>query len=287
MQIRFLSAALALAALGSLAPLAADPAPPPALAPTALQYTPTNLNDHHTLRVDITQVLLADAETGMKGYAQGEVKLTTPAPAPGDTGVAVCVTLTKLRQQMSGHALKALPPDPLLLRLDGSASLTGAPCQEKPATGEILSQGGLPLQAVAVICAVPQLPDHPVSPGDTWQRTRTYDFPGLGNATVNLTTTLVSLQAGVATLNSHLVMHVPDFDADNPVLPGQKIKVHNLVVEVTDLTQQYDCATSVVLQAAGKLKATLEANAPDLSLPLEMRATISYSPPPPAAPGKP
>jgi hypothetical protein len=198
--------------------------------------------------------------------------------------VTVQVELTKLRQQMGGHAMKTLPPDPVLLHLDRSASLIGVPCQEKPAAGEILSQGGLPLQAVAVLCAVPQLPDHPVAPGDTWRRTRTYAFPGLGNTTVELTTTLVALQAGVATLSSHLVMHVPDFDADNPVLPGQKVKVHNLVVEITDLMQQYDCATSAVQQASGKLKATLEADAPDLNLPLEMRATISYALPAPPGP---
>jgi hypothetical protein len=168
-----------------------------------------------------------------------------------------------------------------LLCLDHYARLTdppGAQTPAAPAAGEILSQGGLPLQAVAVICALPQLPDHPVSPGDTWRRHATYDFPGLGRATLDLTTTLVALQGGVATLNSHLIMHVPDFSADNPVLPGQKMKVHNLVVEVTDLTQQYDSATSVVQQSAGKLQASLEARAPDLTLPLKLTATVTYCP---------
>jgi hypothetical protein len=201
----------------------------------------------------------------MTGFATGQVKLTTQTVTTEGNAVTLKVELLKVRQRMTGQTLASPLPKPVLLSLDGYARLTDPPRQEAPAAGEIISQGGLPVQAVAVICAVPQLSDHPAAPGDTWARTAT-------------STTLVSLQDGVATLNSHLLMKVPDFQADNPVLPGQKVKVHNLVVEVIDLVQQYDTAASVVRQSSGQLKASLEATAPDITLPIKLTATVTYSP---------
>jgi hypothetical protein len=52
------------------------------------------------------------------------------------------------------------------------------------------------------------------------------------------------------------------------------------VVDVTDLIQEYDLATSVVRQASGKLQAKFDADAPDLSLPLKLTATVTYCPVP-------
>jgi hypothetical protein len=67
--------------------------------------------------------------------------------------------ITKLRQQMAGHALPSTSPQPAVLAVDRRARLTKPPAQETQAAGEILSQGGLPVQALVVICGLPQLPD--------------------------------------------------------------------------------------------------------------------------------
>lgn len=249
-------------------------------APVSLSYAPTaDLADTRSLRVDITDLLLADARTGMTGLATAQVKLkTTAVPADGN-GATLRLELASIRQQMAGRSLNSPPPKPVLLALDGRARLKQMPTQESQAAGEILSQGGLPLQALAVLSCLPQLPDQAVSPGDNWQRTDTYDLPGLGQARLEITTTFNSVQDGLAILDTNLRIQVPDFEADNPLLPGQKVQVHNMVVEITGLVQRYDLAQSLVTEASGKLKAELEANAPDLSLPLKLIANFSYRPP--------
>ncbi len=249
-------------------------------APLTLNYTPAaDLVDTRALRVDITDLLLADARTGMTGLATAQVKLTTTAiPADGN-GATLRLELASIRQQMAGRSLNSPPPQPVLLALDGHARLKQMPTQDPQAAGEILSQGGLPLQALAVLCCLPQLPDQAVSPGDNWQRTDTYDLPGLGQARLEIATTFNSVQDGLAILDTNLRIRVPDFEADNPLLPGQKVQVHNMVVEMTGLVQRYDLARSVVTQASGKLKAELEANAPDLSLPLKLIANFAYRAP--------
>lgn len=271
-----LIAALTVATLaGLLAPALAEQA-----APFSFSYAPApDLVDLRALRVDITDLLLADARTGMTGLATAQVKLTTTAiPADGD-GATLRLELASIRQQMAGRSLNSPLPKPVLLTLDKHARLKQMPTQDPQAAGEILSQGGLPLQALAVLCCLPQLPDQAVSPGDNWQRTDTYDLPGLGQARLEIATTFNSVQDGLAILDTNLRIHVPDFEADNPLLPGQKVQVHHMVVEITGLVQRYDPAQSLVTQASGKLQAELEANAPDLSLPLKLIANFSYRPP--------
>jgi hypothetical protein len=265
--------------LGSLVSAVAQ-SPPAAPAPVTFTYAPdAHLVDLHALRVDITDILLTDATTGMTGSATAEVKFSTVAVPADGNGATLRLELAKIRQQMAGHSLNSAPPLPALLCLDNCARLKQISSQDPQAAGEILSQGGLPLQALAVLCGVPQLPDKPVSPGDTWQRTDTYDLPGLGQAKLEIATTFNSLQDGVAVLDSTIRANIPDFEADNPLLPGQKVKVRNMVVDLTGLVQRYEVAHSVVRQASGKLQAALEATAPDLTLPLKLVASFAYRPP--------
>ena len=261
-------------ALGSLLPLAADEPP---VAPVTLEYAPAaNQVDQRYLRVDIKDILITDASTGMTGSATAEVKLTVTT-VTADTAT-LRGEISKLSQRMAGHALPSTPPKPMVLQADRRARLLQAPAQESQAPGEILSQGGLPIQALTVICCLPQLPDKPVAPGDTWQRQDTYDMPGLGKTSLAITTTFLGMQQGVAMLRSTIRVSVPDFQADNPLLPGQQITIHNLVVEATDLLQQYDPERSAVLQAAGNLKASLEANGPDMTMPVKLVAAVNYRP---------
>ncbi len=279
MRICLLQMVLIVAAMSAaLLPLAAEPTPGVEPEPVTLVYAPTaDQVDARSLRVEITQLLLADAPTGMTGSATADSKLT--ATAVTVDGSTLRMEIANLRQQMAGHALPSTSPEPAILSVDRRARLTEPPVQETQAAGEILSQGGLPVQALVVICGLPQLPDKPVLPGDTWQRTDTYDLPGLGQAKLEISTTFEGLKDGVATLRSTIRIRVPDFEADNPLLPGQKVKVHNLIVDATDLVQQYEVARSTVQEARGILRASLEATAPDLTLPLKLVATVTYQAP--------
>jgi hypothetical protein len=277
MRSCLLSVAVVAVILSGAGAWAADPAPEPALV-TFVYSPPADLVDQRKLQANVTDVLLSDTSTRMTGCATATVKLSTREISADGPTTTMRVEIAQMRQQMAGRTLNSPLPKPALLRLDSHARLIGLPTQDAQAAGEIISQGGLPLQALAVICGMPQLPDQGVALGATWQRTDSYNLPGLGQAKLEMATTFVSLKDGLATFRSNIRIHVPDFDADNPLLPGEKVKIHNMVVDLTDLTQQYEVARSVVSRADSGLKAQLEAVSPDITLPLKLTATVSYAP---------
>ncbi|HEY3397447.1 MAG TPA: hypothetical protein VGM19_07250 [Armatimonadota bacterium] len=242
-----------------------------------LTFTPQDTVTR-SLQVAITAVLLNDAPTGMTGGASAQCKLSPRVLADPGVGTALRLELSKLDQQMAGRRLNVKVPPPALLQVDRRGRLLELPGMDTSGqpVGEILSQGGVPLQTLAVLCALPQLPDGDVDPGDTWKRTDSYDLPGLGLAKVTVESTFVGIKEGVAVLKTHLVAQVPDFQADNPLGPGQKITVSNLVLDLADLTQLYDLTACSVTSATGTIKASMDATTADIVLPVKVQALLKY-----------
>ncbi len=250
-----------------------------------LEFTPAaDLADSPALRVTISEVLLTEAPTGLTGQATAAVQVCTQEADPQGQFFVMRVGLSKVSQQMAGRNLAVTTPGPVVLKLDRRARLLEIPAQDPPPVGEILSQGGVPLQAIAVICAIPQLPEEPVAPGGTWTHEETWAFPGLGEVKLQAASVLVGMNGDLAAIRSNVRLSVPDFEADNPLVPGQKVQVRNLAVDVTDLAQDYDTARSVVRRAEGKINASLEARSPDIVLPVRVVAAVEYTEPGPANP---
>ncbi len=260
-------------------PVAAQTEPAPAPAPV-LRYAPAlDQVDTGKLQVRISDLLLSGTPTGMTGAADAENQISVTAVE--EAGTSLKLEITRLQQQMAGHALPSTCPEPTALQVDERARLIGTPTVEAQVQGDVLSQGGLPVQVLVLLCALPQLPDGPVAAGESWQRTDTYQLPGLGPAKLQSASTFGNVTEGIATISSNLRVSVPDFEADNPLLPGQKVKVRNLVVEISELVQEYNLERSVVRRAGGSLRASLEATSPDLTLPVKLVAKITYESPRP------
>jgi len=117
-----------------------------------------------------------------------------------------------------------------------------------------------------------------VQVGDSWQGTYAADFAGGGQLTEQVTTTLTALDATTAHLSSDLHYAIPDFDADNPLLPGAKMRVRNAVLDITGLTQDYVLATSVVREAHGKMTVSLDAVSPEMTLKIKIAARVNFLP---------
>jgi len=271
------TAAAILALVGGLCltgePAAGEPA-------VTLEFTPAaDLVDSRTIKVTINEVLLTEAPTGLTGQATATVKISTKEADPQGQFFVMQMELSKVSQQMAGRNLPATPPAPLALKLDRRARLLEILAQEMPLVGEILSQGGVPLQAIAVLCSIPQLPEQPTAPGGTWTQEETWTFPDLGEVKLQAASVLVGVNGDQAAIKSNVRLTVPDFEADNPLMPGQKLTVHNLVVDLTDLAQAYDTARSAVRKAEGKINASLEARSPDMVLPIRVIAAVQYGEP--------
>jgi len=269
-------------------PVAGEPLPP-----VVLEFAPPlDLVDNRQVKVNITEILLNGAPTGLTAAASGVVKWSVIEVDDEISETTVRVEIVDLAQQLVGQDLNSRLPLPMLLRLDLYARLVDPPDVKAPPpqqAGEILSQGGLPLQALAVICALPQLPDHPVAVGESWEQTLVYHLPGFGEVQLEVETVLKAAADNVAQLESHLQAHLPDFEADNPLMPGQLLHISQAVIEFTDFLQEYDLNLSLVRRAQGKVKATFEATAPDMLLPVKLVADLTYGavPPPLGAGGRP
>lgn len=269
------AAAVAIFALAGGPGLADDP--PAGQPAVTLEFTPAaDFADSRTLKVTISEVLLTEAPTGLTGQASAAVEVSTKEADPQGQFFVMRVDLSKVSQQMAGRNLAVTPPGPVALKLDRRARLLEIPAQELPPVGEILSQGGVPLQAIAVICGIPQLPEEPVAPGGTWMHEETWAFPGLGEVKLQAASVLVGMNGNLAAIKSNVRLIVPDFEADHPLMPGQKVQVHNLTVDFTDLAQDYDTVRSVVCRAEGKVNASLEARSPDIVLPVRVVAGVQY-----------
>ncbi|NLO74081.1 MAG: hypothetical protein GX100_08270 [candidate division WS1 bacterium] len=279
-------------------PVLAEPAAPPNLA-----YFPRPAQvDTRDLRVHITEVLLADAPTGMNGVARATMQIAVQSQDVTTGQTVVQSSMSKVSSEIAGRKLKQVPMPTYCLLLDQQARLLalgngdslpppnptvlpGSPPLEvlKAAlargAGELISQGGVPLQALGLQCALPLLPDRPVQMGDTWQASYTCQFEGAGEATEEATVALLGLEAGLATFSSNLRYTLPEFEAPNPLLPGQKMKVENAVLELTDLVQEYELATSVVRAAHARMTMTLQAVSPDMTLPIKIKANLTYAAP--------
>lgn len=253
--------------------------------PIALEFNPAaDLTDNRALRVTINEVLLTEAPSGLTGQATAAVQISTKETDPAGQFFVMRVELSKVRQQMAGRNLPVATPSPVGIKVDRHGRLLEISAQQLSPVGEILSQGGVPLQAIAVICGIPQLPEAPVAVGGTWTREQVWPFPGLGEVRLQAASVLAGVNGNLAAIRSNVRLIVPDFEADNPLMPGQKVQVRNLTVDLTDLVQEYDTARSVVCRAAGKLSASLEARSPDIVLPVRVIAVVEYTEPGPANP---
>lgn len=292
----FLAALVALPAL----PLRAEEP-----ASFSLTHRPAvGLADTRQLRVVITEILLAETPTGLTGNAATTSQLQVKALDPGLPQTVLQTQLGALTSELAGRKGSVPPGAPFYLRLDPCARLLAlsrdnpqapAPAEPRPLSpahailqyvldqgaGDLLAQGGIPVQALAAQCTFPLLPDHPVKVGDSWQVQSVSDSADGGQLQQESTVTLQALANQRARFCSTVRYALPDFQASNPLLPGTKMRVHNAVLDLMDFVQDYDLAQSLVLEARGKLRVTLEGISPDMTLPLQLSADVTFLPLPP------
>jgi len=287
---------LALAML--VAPISADET-----GTTSLAYLPSPTQvDAREVRVLLFEVLLADAPTGMQGVTKARLQIAVKSQEARNGQTVVQSSMSKISSEIAGRKLQPIPVPSYYLRLDQQAHLLGLSSSNIPPSansevqllspslevlkealahgaGELISQGGVPLQALGLQCALPLLPDRPVQVSDTWQACYTCQFENGGEAREDATVKLLSLKEGLAIFSSHIRYTLPEFEAPNPLLPGQKMKVENAVLELEDFVQEYELATSLVRAAHAKMTMTLQAISPDMVLPIRIEAHLVYTAP--------
>lgn len=257
------------------------PAPEEVSPPVVMEFAPPlDLVDCRQVKVDITEVLLNENATGLTAASSGLAQWSVVEVDDETAETTMRMKLANLAQRIMGQDLDSHPPPPILLRVDLCAQLVDRPNAEatpKQPAGEILSQGGLPLQTLAVLCALPQLPDHPVAVGESWEHTLVYQLPGFGKVQLEIETVLKDVADNVAQLESHLQAHLPDFEADNPLMPGQVVEISQAVIQLTEFVQEYDLDLCLVRRAGGKANATFKATGPDMCFPVKLIANLTYA----------
>ena len=277
----------ALLACGAiLAPLAAQG---PAM---EITYSPApDWTLDRQLQLTIPDVALNDMPTGLFGSGTTTLRWTVVPAAEGEAldETALQGEVLSLTTVLAGQPMPASLLPVARIRISPQAIPVDLPTfkSDPLAPDRQLPQIGLAALGAALLCALPPLPDHAVAVGDSWERGGTFEIKEavVGQVEVTQKIALTSLADGVATFTSTVHALLPDFQAPNPLLPGQTLTCQAMTVDVPELVQTYDVARSQVTEARAKLNLKANLVAPEMTAAVAVTgADLLYLELPPAAP---
>lgn len=226
---------------------------------------------------------------GLTGQITGRIQVQVTAVDPGNGDVTVRLTFSDLKAEFSGQPRTPKPVDPVDIKLSSSGEMlevSAPPATEEDmrnASLEALTNGGLPLDAVASFALFPRFPVEPVKVGDAWQVDMGAELPLAGQVKLSSTTKLTKIEDPKAALETVISSDLSGFEMPNPLMPGGKIKIKSGKVVAEKIQRTFDRTRSLVMWAKGSLKVDLVADM-GLGMPMPVGMTVEFllEPPKPA-----
>jgi len=253
------------------------------LAQAQLQLAPqyhfevgAQLSNHLSARIDNVQ-MGTGVPLAVTGSADADVTLSVLAV--DDQGVAtIQARFGEVAAELMGEARPAETLEPAELQVDRLGCIVGATGGPPAGDVDLFASGGIPVHVVVLLAGVVELPEAPVSVGESWVSEREQDVPGFGEVTLVTTSRLESIADGVATVSTDLQASLPDFTARNPVQDGD-ITVRNGVLAVEGMERTIDLATGLTASARGAMSFDCMAAVGDFGdLPLALTSSFSMEP---------
>jgi hypothetical protein len=230
---------------------------------------------------------------GISGQMTGLIKMQITAVSPENGDVTVHLAFSDLKAEFSGQPRTPKPLDPIDMKFSSSGEMleiSAPPATEEQmrnASLDALTNGGLPLDAIASFALFPRFPAEAVKVGDAWQVDMGAELPLAGEVKLSSTTKLAKLDTGKAALETVIASDLAGFEMPNPLMPGGKIKIKSGKVVAERIERSFDPTRSLVTSAKGALKVDLVADMGlGIPMPLGMTAEFLLEPPKPAAPAQ-
>ncbi len=179
---------------------------------------------------------------------------------------------------MGKEAVKDGPP-PVDLSVTGRGVATAAAGGEG-AKFDLLASGGVPVELLAVLAGVVELPEGAVAPGEEWATSSEVSAPGMGAVTIAMASRLVEAGEDTVTIASSIEAKLPDFTTSNPMGDGDT-QITQAVLTMDDLTRVLDANTGLVRSAGGSLVLSCTANLGGMGeVPLKILSSFTLGPRP-------
>ena len=172
--------------------------------------------------------------------------------AVADDGTAtVRMSFGQVTSQFMGkEAVKDGPP-PVDLSVTGRGVATAAAGGEG-AKFDLLASGGVPVELLALLSGIVELPEDAVAIGEEWAASSEVSASGLGAVTIAMASRLVEAGEETVTIASSIEAKLPDFTTSNPMGEGDT-QITQAILTMDDLTRVMDAKTGLVQSAGGSL----------------------------------
>ena len=179
-------------------------------------------------------------------------------------------------QFMGKEAVKDGPP-PVDMSVTGRGVATAAAGGDG-GKFDLLASGGVPVELLAVLAGVVELPEGAVAPSEEWATSSEVSAPGMGAVTVAMTSRLVEVGEDTVTIASAIEAKLPDFTTSNPMGDGDT-QITQAVLTMDDLTRVMDAKTGLVRSAGGSLVLSCTANLGGMGeMPLKILSSFTLGP---------
>ena len=259
-------------------------------APIKLQYAP-KVGDVLELSAlgKLADIQMNNMSLGITGQITGLIKLQITAVNPENGDVTVHMTFSDLKAEFAGQPRTPKPLDPVDIKFSNSGEMleiSAPPASEEDirnASLEAITNGGLPLDAIASFALFPRFPLEPVKVGDAWQVDMGAELPLAGQVKLSSTTKLAKVENPKIALETVIASDLAGFEMPNPLMPNSKIKIKSGKVVADKIERRFDQTRSLVTWAKGSLKVDLVADM-GLGLPVPLGMTMEFLLEPPKPP---
>ena len=255
MRTAFLALGLILAAL----PCMAQPSPDA----LKLEYRPAKADQQEAqLTGNLTDVQMNGASLmGITGKMDGSVVVKVKEVDPNNGNVILQSTYTVKTVEFAGQPREPKPAAPSEVTFTKRGQVTKivqTGGEEGSSAMDLMSSGGLPIDAIALMALSLQFPEEPLKVGAEWTSQQEQDLPLIGKASITKVSRLVAVKDGKAIFESRESSEVPPFEMPNPLMQGT-MKVQSAKFLADKIEREYDLKRSMITRAKGAFR--LEINA--------------------------
>ncbi len=227
------------------------------IAKYALQYSPSaECVVQQQLHARVEQILLEGNPLGIDGWVNSKLQRTGTPFDPETKTFKMKLQFSEIEQEFNGQAIEGDSTAVLELAVKPKGQIDA-----KQALGDemkLTGSTGVPIQLLGLLCQVVRFPEGEVAIGQTWT---VEDVINMGKdeapIPIEVTSKLTKVENGrYAWVQSSMVVHVPNFEAPNPMGYGDDVPVTKAVLKIKDLVRVFDMQESVVTKAEGKASFT-------------------------------
>ncbi len=227
---------------------------------------------HLAAQIDRVQ-MGANVPLAVTGGAEAD--LTLEVLSVDEEGVAtVRVSFGEVAATLMGQPQEPQSLDPIELRVDQKGRLASVGGLGEQAM-DIFASGGVPLQLVALLGGVVELPESAVEVGESWTVDRSEDIAALGEVSMQVVSRLESLDEDEAVVLTDIQASFPDFTAKNPMQEGD-VTIRNGLLTVEGMRRTIAPATGLIASASAEMGFTCMAAVGGFAeLPLDVNSSFT------------